>query len=100
MGLVADLLDLVPRVFPLLDLPLGLVQLSEEPVQVSTAAHSGGAQAAEDWWWAGREVATHKVPYAASSPIQTYKVGSGQLFHVKAQQQKKWCIYKIVDDAS
>lgn len=49
MGLVSDLLDLVPGVFPLLDLPLCLVQLPEEPVQVSAAAHSGGAQAAEHW---------------------------------------------------
>ena len=72
-GATTDLLDLVPRFLPLLQLPLGLVQLSEEAGQVPPAAAAPRGQAAEHRRRAGREVAAHKVPDAAGGSVQTWR---------------------------
>lgn len=70
-AVATDLLDLVPGFLPLLQLPLGLVQLPEEASQVPAAAAARG-QAAEHGGRAGREAATHKVPYAAVGSVQAW----------------------------
>lgn len=68
----SDLFDLVPGIFPLLYLALGLVQFSQESADVCAAgAGRAGGKAAEHWRRAGREAATHKVPYTPRSTIQT-----------------------------
>ena len=69
---MAYLFDLVPGILPLLDLSLGLRQLPKETGHIGAAGAScRGGEAAEHWRRAGRVAATHKVPYAARSPIQT-----------------------------
>lgn len=68
----SDLFDLVPGLLPLLYLALGFIQFSEEPADVCAAgADRARSKAAEHWRRAGREAATHKVPYTPCSAIQT-----------------------------
>lgn len=70
-GSNSDLFDLVPGIFPLLDLPLSFIQFTEQASQVSTAgADHAGTKAAKHRRWARGEAAAHKVPNASSSTIQ------------------------------
>lgn len=66
------LFDMVPGLLPLLDLFLGLVQLSKESSHVaSAAAGAGGRQAAENWGRTRGKVAANKVPNVAGTSIQS-----------------------------
>jgi len=63
----------MPGLLPLLDLPLGLVQVSEEASQVGAAG--GRGEAAEHWRRTGGKAAAHKVPNAARPAVQAWGGG-------------------------
>lgn len=66
-----DLLDLQPRLLPLFELLLGLVQVSEEPRQIAAAGR--GRQVAEHRRRTRGKAAAYKVPDAACASVQAWK---------------------------